>query len=164
MLILLQKEKQVSSGVILFKKPGSRKEGEVLAHVITSKYLRRFKNFEMQGSAPIMTGSQMQSKFGSMPSGQSANKVYQLLPDNVINVPGSFNTALSSGSATGSMWLASNRQPQHLISLISHLLNAGVPYKVAYRVASRTLSRVNKAMLNLKRHPAFRNKMGKYCR
>jgi TP901 family phage tail tape measure protein len=141
-------------------KPGARKEGEVLAHVITSKYLRRFKNFRMQGSAPVMTGSQMQSQFGSMPRGQSSNKEYQLLPDNVINVPGAFNTALSSGSATGSMWLASNRQPQHLISLMSHLLNAGVPYKVAYRVASRTLSRVDKAMLSLKDTPLTETKWG----
>jgi TP901 family phage tail tape measure protein len=141
-------------------RPGARKEGEVLAHVITSKYLRRFKNFRMQGSAPVMTGSQMQSQFGSMPRGQSANKEYQLLPDNVINVPGPFNTALSSGSATGAMWLDSNRQPQHLISLMSHLLNAGVPYKVAYRVASRTLSRVDKAMLNLKDTPLSETKWG----
>jgi hypothetical protein len=131
-------------------RPGQRKQGEVLAHVITSKFLRRFKGFRMQGSAPVMTGAQMQNKFGGAPSGNSANKEYQVLPDNVINVPESFNKSLSNGTATGAMWLSSGRQPQHFISLISHLLNAGVPYKVAYRVASRTLSRVDKAMLSLK--------------
>jgi TP901 family phage tail tape measure protein len=133
-----------------FLRPGQRKQGEVLAHVITSKFLRRFRGFGMQGSAPVMTGSQMRDKFGSAPSGNSANKQYQVLPDNVINVPKDFNSALASGTATGAMWLSSGRQPQHFISLISHLLNAGVPYKVAYRVAGRTLSRVDKAMLNLK--------------
>jgi hypothetical protein len=131
-------------------KPGQRKQGEVLAHVITSKFLRRFKGFRMQGSAPVMTGAQMQNKFGAAPSGNSANKEYQVLPDNVINVPESFNKSLANGTATGAMWLSSGRKPQHFISLISHLLNAGVPYKVAYRVASKTLSRVDKAMLSLK--------------
>jgi TP901 family phage tail tape measure protein len=143
-------ERRTSSFWTPLLNPGQRKPGEVLAHVITSKYLRRFKNFGMQGSVPIASGSQLERKLGISPSGNSANKMYQILPDNVINVAEDFNKALARGNATGSMWLSSNRQPQHLISLMSHLLNAGVPYKVAYRVASRTLSRIDKAMLNLK--------------
>ena len=143
-----------------FLKPGQRKQGEVLAHVITSKYLRRFKNFRMQGSAPVMTGSQMQNKFGASPSGNSANKEYQVLPDNVINVDENFNKGLARGNATGSMWLESNRKPQHFVSLMSHLLNAGVPYKLAYRTASKTLSRIDKAMFNLKNTPLSETKWG----
>ena len=143
-------ERRTSSFWTPLLNPGQRKPGEVLAHVITSKYLRRFKNFRMQGSAPAATGSQLERKLGIAPSGNSANKEYQILPDNVINVAEDFNKALAKNAATGQMWLDSKRQPQHLISLMSHLLNAGVPYKVAYRVASRTLSRIDNAMINLR--------------
>ena len=140
--------------------PGARKEGEVLAHVITNKFLNRFRNARMQGSAPVMTGSQIQGRFGRAPGGSSANKEYQLLPDNVINVQETFNKALAKNRATGSMWLESGRKPEHLVSLISHLVNSGVPYRVAYRVASKTLTRINKAMTNLKNTPLSETKWG----
>jgi TP901 family phage tail tape measure protein len=129
---------------------GERTSDEVLGHVITSKFLKQFKGLPEQGSSRVLTGSQFESRFGLMPGGATSSKVYQVLPDNLITITKDFNAALLNGNATGAMWLASNRQPQHFISLLSHLLNSGVPYKVAYRVAGRTLERINKAMFRLK--------------
>jgi len=129
---------------------GERDSDEVLGHVITSKFLKQFKGLPEQGSSRVLTGSQFESRFGSMPGGATASKKYQVLPDNLITITKDFNAALLNGSATGAMWLSSQRQPQHFISLLSHLLNSGVPYKVAYRVAGKTLARINKAMYRLK--------------
>ena len=129
---------------------GERGADEVLGHVITSKFLRQFRGLPEQGSSRVLTGSQFESRFGSMPGGATPSKVYQVLPDNLITITKDFNAALLNGSATGAMWLSSSRQPQHFISLLSHLLNSGVPYKVAYRTAGRTLDRINKAMYRLK--------------
>jgi TP901 family phage tail tape measure protein len=129
---------------------GERTSDEVLGHVITSKFLKQFKGLPEQGSSRVLTGSQFESRFGLMPGGATPSKVYQVLPDNLITITKDFNAALLNGNATGAMWLASSRQPQHFVSLLSHLLNSGVPYKVAYRTAGKTLDRINKAMLRLK--------------
>jgi len=139
---------------------GERNQNEVLGHVITSRFLRSLSGFPMQGSSRILTGAQIQQRFGTMPGGATASKKYQLLPDNLITITKDFNAALRNGSATGNMWLQSSRRPEHLISLISHLTNSGVPYKVAYRAASRTLGRVNKAMTKLGDKPLSETKWG----
>ena len=139
---------------------GERNQDEVLGHVITSKFLRSLSGFPMQGSSRILTGAQIQQRFGVMPGGANASKKYQLLPDNLITIPKDFNAALRDSLATGNMWLQSARRPEHLISLISHLTNSGVPYKVAYRTASRTLERINKAMQNLGNRPLSETKWG----
>jgi TP901 family phage tail tape measure protein len=139
---------------------GERNSDEVLGHVITSKFLRQFRGLPQQGSSRILTGSQFQSRFGSMPGNATASKKYQVLPDNLITITKDFNSALTNGTATGAMWLSSQRQPQHFVSLLSHLLNSGVPYKVAYRAAGRTLDRINKAMVNLKDTPLGEAKWG----
>ena len=114
---------------------------EVVGHLYTNDYYRRIGNPEARGSSPRLERDALKSITGLSPT--SSGDRFDVLPNNFMTISSGFNQDLEKGIATSQQWLASNRRPEHLLSLMNYLVSKGATPEEARAIAKRTLDRIN---------------------
>jgi TP901 family phage tail tape measure protein len=121
---------------------------EVVGHVYSNQFYRQYGGPGGSGSAPRATGSMFERMTGvSLPTSRSGySGTYDILPNQFITIPRSFNTRLNRGGATAADWFAAQRRPEHLLSLMQLLTSQGIPQRRALGVAQQVLAKINSNM------------------
>jgi TP901 family phage tail tape measure protein len=131
-----------SNPILAAGRPG---RDEVVGHIYSNQFYRQYGGPGGSGSSPRATGSQFQRLTGlSLPTSRSGySGTYDILPNQFMTIPKTFNTKLNRGGATPADWLASPRKPEHLLSLMQLLTSQGITPLKAAGIAQQVLTRIN---------------------
>ena len=131
---------------------GRPSRDEVVGHIYSNQFYRQYGGPGGLGSSPRATGSQFERLTGlSLPTSRSGySGTYDILPNQFMTIPRSFNTKLNRGGATPADWLSSQRRPEHLLSLMQLLTSQGITPLKAAGIAQQVLNRIN---ANISRMP-----------
>lgn len=124
---------------------GRPNKDEVVGHIYSNQFYRQFGGPGGTGSSPRATGTDFTRLTGlSLPSSRSGySGTYDILPNQFMTISRSFNTRLNRGGANASDWFASQRRPEHLLSLMELLTSQGIGPRQASLIAQRVLGRIN---------------------
>jgi TP901 family phage tail tape measure protein len=147
-----------SDPVLAAGRPG---KDEVVGHIYNNQFYRQFGGPGGSGSSPRATGSVFERMTGvSLPSSRSGySGTYDILPNQFITIPRSFNTRLNRGGATTADWFAAQRRPEHLLSLMQLLTSQGIPQSKALGVAQQVLGKINSNMSRLPANAVINERM-----
>lgn len=120
---------------------------EVVGHIYSNAFYRTYGQ-PGSGSSPRATAEQFSSLTGlSLPQSRSGySGTYDILPNQFMTIPKAFNTKLNRGGARPSDWIASQRRPEHLLSLMELLTSQGIPERKALGIATQVLARINSSI------------------
>jgi len=102
--------------------PGS---DQVVGHLYTNPFKKLMDALgatPSKGSSPQLTIDQLRANGISI---NSAGRIFDILPNNVMTFGGIFNRKLGKGTATSKDWIDSNPQPEHFTGLTHFLLSLG---------------------------------------
>ncbi len=124
---------------------GRPNKDEVVGHIYSNQFYRQFGGPGGTGSSPRATGAEFTRLTGlSLPASRSGYAgTYDILPNQFMTISRSFNTRLNRGGATAADWFASQRRPEHMLSLMELLTSQGIAPRQAAGIAQRVLGRIN---------------------
>jgi TP901 family phage tail tape measure protein len=132
---------------------------EVAGHIYSNNFYSKFGK-SSSGSSPRATAEEFSLLTGLNIPRSRTNYAgqYDILPNQFITLPESFNTKLTPKiirginippSATKMDWFANPRRPEHMLSLMELLTSQGIPPRRALGVAQQALNRINSNIARL---------------
>ena len=132
---------------------------EVAGHIYSNNFYSKFGT-SSSGSSPRATAEEFSLLTGLNIPRSRTNYAgqYDILPNQFITLPESFNTKLTPKiirgrnippSATKMDWFANPRRPEHMLSLMELLTSQGIPPRRALGVAQQALNRINSNIARL---------------
>jgi len=140
---------------------GRPNKDEVVGHIYSNQFYRQFGGPGGSGSSPRATGSDFTRLTGlSIPSSRSGySGTYDILPNQFMTISRAFNTRLNRGGATAADWFASQRRPEHMLSLMDLLTSQGIAPRQAAGIAQKVLERINSRMIRLPSNAVISERM-----
>lgn len=123
---------------------------EVVGHIYNNDFYKKYGQ-PSSGSSPRANREDFSLLTGlNIPKSRSGyTGEYDILPNQFMTIGGAFNTNLAKGVATAEQWVASQRKPEHMLSVMELLTSQGVAPRQALLVARQVLNRIDKKISRL---------------